>query len=113
MEANNFLIKAGQCKTTTLDKAYSKHINNIIKTLDEEKEGRWETYNIIIKELIKEGKGDYFPEIKYRITDGEDPNKVILDIIERNVDEVNGLIWFFKKRIEEYIDDDFMRRFYE
>lgn len=113
MEANNFFIKAGQGKNSTLDKAYYRHINNLIETLDEEKEGRWETYNMIIQELINEGKSYYFNEIKYRLTDGEDPNTVMLDIIERDGETVSGLIWFLKKRIEEYLEDDYLRRFYE
>jgi hypothetical protein len=113
MEANNFFIKAGQGKNSTLDKAYYRHINNLIETLDEEKEGRWETYNMIIQELINEGKSYYFNEIKYRLTDGEDPNTVMLDIIERDGETVSGLIWFLKRRIEEYLEDDYLRRFYE
>ena len=113
MEANNFLLKAGPGKKTALDKAYYKHIHTILPTLDEEKEERWETYNIIIQELINEGKGEYFKEIKYRLTDGEDPNQVILDIVSRGVDDTNGLIWFLKRRIEEYIEDDYLRKFYE
>ncbi len=112
MEANR-ILKASQGKKSALDKAYSKHISIILESLDEEKEGRWETYNIIIQELINEGKGDYFQEIKYRLTDGEDPNQVILDIINREVDEINGLIWFLKRRVEEYLEDDYIRRFYE
>lgn len=113
MEANNFFIKAGQGKKTTLDKAYTQHINKVLETLDEEKEGRWETYNIIIEELINDGKGKYFEEIKYRLTDGEDPNKVMLDIIERDIDGVSGIIWFLKRRIEEYLEDDYIRNIYE
>jgi len=113
MKANNFLFKAGQGKTTLLDKAYQRHIKTIIDTLDEEKECRWETYNLIIQELINEGSGDYFNEIKYRLTDGEDPNMVMLDIIDRESDNINGLIWFLKRRVEEYIEDDYIRRFYE
>jgi len=113
MEANNFFIKAGQGKKTALDKAYFKHINTILETLDEEKEGRWETYNIIIQELINQGKGNYFQEIKYRLTDGEDPNSVMLSIINREVDEMNGLIWLLKRRIEEYVEEDYIRRFYD
>ena len=112
METNKFLLKANQGKNTTLDKAYSKHINTILNTLDDEKETRWETYNIIIQELINQGKGDYFKEIKYRLTDGEDPNEVLLDIVEREVDEVNGIIWFLKRRIEEYLEDDYIKKFY-
>ena len=113
MGANIFMLKTSQGKRTALDKAYNKHIKTVIETLDEEKEGRWETYNIIIQELINDGKGDYFQEIKYRLTDGEDPNHVMLDIINREVDEVNGLIWFLKRRVEEYLEDDYIRSFYE
>jgi hypothetical protein len=113
MEANNFLVKAGQGKTTLLDKAYQKHIETILQTSDDEKVLRWETYNIVIQELVKQGKVDYFNEIKYRLTDGEEPSFVILDIIDREIDDIDGLIWFLKRRIEEYIEDDKIRRFYE
>ena len=113
MDAKNFLFKAGQGKTTTLDRAYFKHINHLLDSFDEEKEERWEIYNVIVTELIKNGKGNYFSEIKYRITDGEDPNIVILDIIDRNIDESSDLIWVFKQKVEEYKEDDFIRRFYE
>ena len=113
MEANNFLLKASQGKKTTLDKAYSKHINTVLETFDEEKQSRWETYNTVIQELVNQGKGDYFNEIKYRLTDGEDPNKVILDIIDRDADVENGLIWFYKRRIKEYLEDDNLKKFYK
>jgi len=113
MEANNFLFTANKGKRTFLDQAYHRHIKSIIDDLDEDKEARWETYNLVIQELINQGNGDYFNEIKYRLTDGEDPNYVILDIIDREMDSVNGLIWFLKRRIEEYVEDDFLRQFYE
>lgn len=112
MKANNFPITASKGKRTTLDKAYCKHITNVLETLDKEKEERWETYNIIIQELINEGKIDYFKEIKYRLTDGEDPNKVMLEIIERDGDEASGLIWILKRRLEEYFEDDYLKGFY-
>jgi hypothetical protein len=110
MEAKNFLFKSGHGKQTTLDKAYYKHIHCILDTLDEESEIRWETYNLII-ELITCENHDYFSEIKYRITDGENPNDVILDIIERNIDNSDSLIWFLKRRVEEYREEDFFKRF--
>jgi hypothetical protein len=113
MEANKFLFRAAQGKRTALDIAYTKHITNIIETLDEEQEERWETYNIIIEALIEDGKGNYFKEIKYRLTDGENPNEVILDIIERQNDDISGLIWYLKKRVEEYAEIDYLKRFYE
>lgn len=111
MEANNFLFKAGHGKKTLLDKAYQRHIKTIIDTLDDEKELRWETYNLVIQELVKQGRVDDFDEIKYRLTDGEDPSHVILDIIDREIDNVDGLIWFLKRRIEEYIEDDYIQKF--
>ena len=110
MKANEFIFKANQGKNSTLDKAYNRHINNLINTLDEEKQARWETYNLIIQELINDGKSYYFSEIKYRLTDGEDPNKVMIDMIDRNKNN-SGLLWFIRKRLLEYIDEDFYNRF--
>jgi hypothetical protein len=111
MEAKNLLLKSGGNCRTFLDKAYNKHILNLINTLDEEEESRWETYNLIVSELIKNTNKDFMKEIKYRLTDGENPNEVILDIIDRESENVGGLVWFLRKRIEEYIDEDFFKRF--
>lgn len=111
MEAKNFTLKAGLGKSTILDKAYSKHIAWILQTLDEETEERWETYNIIIEELLRQGKGIHFQEIKYRLTDGENPNVVMLDIINRDTD-VDGLLWLLKRRVDDYLEADFIKRFY-
>jgi hypothetical protein len=112
MVTNNLLLRASKRKKTILDKVYSSHIYNIISNLDEEEEDRWETYNLIITELLNTDSKDYFDEVKYRLTDGENPNQVILDIINRDLDNVNGLVWLLKRRIEEYIEEDFIRRFY-
>lgn len=112
MVANDFLIKACHGKQTTLDKAYNRHIKKIIQTLDDELEGRWEVYNLIMDELINQGKSDCFNEFRYRLTDGENANSIILSIIEREGVEINGLIWLLKRRLEEYAEDDFIKRFY-
>jgi ribonucleotide reductase beta subunit family protein with ferritin-like domain len=111
MKAKKDNLRANQGKHSALDKAYNKHVKEVLDTFDEEIQARWETYQIIFEELVKEGKEEYFNEIKYRLTDGEDPNQVILDIIDRDMDNMNGLIWFLKRRIEEYIQDDNLRRF--
>ena len=110
MDANKYiLVHASQGKKTTLDRAYNKHIANILTSFDEEVEERWETYNLILNSL----KGQsYLDEIKYRVTDGEDLNEIILDVINRNVLEVDGLVWLLKRRIEDYIEEDFLKRFY-
>lgn len=111
MKAKKVNLGANQGKESVLDKAYKKHVKVVLDTEDEEIQARWETYQIIFEELVREGKEEYLNEIKYRLTDGEDPNQVILDIIDRDNDNIGGLIFFFKRRIEEYIQDDNLRRF--
>lgn len=112
MEANHFILRARQGKQTMLDKAYSRYINTVLETIDEEQEMRWETYNLIIEELINDNLLDYFEEIKYRITDGEEPSEVLLEIINRDPDRVSSLIWSLKRRLEQYIDEDYFNRFF-
>lgn len=107
----NYLLSASHGKRTQLDKAYYKHITCVLESLDEDSEIRWETYNLIIDQLSKNTNKDYLKELKYRLTDGEDPNKVILDIIDRENDEIDSLVWFLRKRVEEFIEDDFFKRF--
>ena len=51
------------------------------KSTDEEKE-RWHLYNTILEELRWLGDNQSVDEIKYRITDGEDPKKVFKETIE-------------------------------
>lgn len=111
MMGPNILLTPSHSKRTTLDEAYNKHLNNLIATLDEEQTERWETYSLILEDLMYCGKDHYFKEIKYRLTDGEDPNTVILSIIEREKDNENTLSWYLKNRIEEYIEQDFFKRF--
>ena len=113
MGNSDFIIKTRNGKNTSLDKAYSKLINEVLICSDEETEGRWETYNLIIKELFTLDNGKYFEEIKYRFTDGENPNEVILDIISRyNHEELNFLLSFLIKRVEEFLDEDYYKRFF-
>lgn len=113
MDAKKYLLlQENQVKKTTLDRAYKKHIVNKLTTFDEEEEERWETYNLIVNSLSKNDNYNYIDEMKYRVTDGENLNEVLLSFIERNVLEVDGLVWLLKRRIEEYLEDDFLKRFY-
>lgn len=112
MRNDNFLLNPNHSKKTILDKAYIKHVNNLLQTLDEEGQDRWETYRVILELLMEDGKTNYFNELKYRISDGENPNIVMLDIINREGENIDGLIWNFKKRVEEYLEDDYFKRFY-
>ena len=113
MNTKNLLFKSGSNRRTNLDKAYNSHIINLFEELDEDKKARWETYNLIVEVLTESTKKDYIKEIKYRITDGEDPNIILLEIINRENETEDGLIWFLKKRVEEYIDEDFFNRFFK
>jgi hypothetical protein len=35
----------------------------------------------------------------------------MLDIIEREADTVDNVMWFFKRRIEEYLEEDYFKKF--
>ena len=83
MNTKNILFKSSSNRRTNLDKAYNSHIINLFEELDEDKKARWETYNLIVELLTESTKKDYMKEIKYRITDNEDPNFILLDIIQR------------------------------
>jgi hypothetical protein len=114
MELFDFILKKGSGKSTLLDKEYRKLIKDVVTLSDEEDSTRWEVYNLIIRELFNVDDGKYFQEIKYRFTDGENPNLVMLDIISRyKNDELSGLVWVLKRRVEEYADEDFFKRFYK
>lgn len=112
MTTKKGLLKQHNNKNRTfLDKAYNTHINNVLDNIDEEKASRWEVYELIIDEIKKDTKRDYIKEVKYRFSDGEDHNKVILEIIDRESENVNDLVWFLRKRIEEFIDEDYFNEF--
>ena len=114
MELFDFILKKSSGKSTLLDKEYRKLIKDVVTLSDEEDSTRWEVYNLIIRELFNVDDGKYFQEIKYRFTDGENPNLVMLDIISRyKNDELSGLVWVLKRRVEEYADEDFFKRFYK
>tara|TARA_B100000927_G_scaffold45106_3_gene32587 strand:+ start:2177 stop:2512 length:336 start_codon:yes stop_codon:yes gene_type:complete len=111
MKAFEFTIRASSGEYNRLDKEYSKYLINTMVNVSEEKYFRWEAYNLIMEQLINEGRYSEFDEAKYRLTDGENPNYVMLDIIERDKNE-HGLIWLMRKRILEYIEEDFFAKFY-
>ncbi len=112
MGANNFLIMTCQTNKTRLDKLYYEHVNCLLNNLNEEDEIKWETYGLIIENLVNQGHKNVLKEIKYRMTDGENPNEIILDIVQRYSDTVDGMIWFLKRRVEEYLEEDFYKKFF-
>jgi hypothetical protein len=106
---SKILITKVKIKTPVLDKIYSRYINNISHNLSEEDEARWELYSIIIQELYNTNNDTFINEIKYRITDGENPNKVFLSVLQKMNSES---LWFIKKRLEEFDDEDFFKMFF-
>jgi hypothetical protein len=107
----HLLNQSNKKNRTFLDKAYNTYISNILDTIDEDKAGRWEIYELIIEEIKKDTKRDYINEVKYRFSDGENHNEVMLEIINRESENINDLVWFLKKRIEEFIDEDYFNEF--
>jgi hypothetical protein len=78
MEAIKSLLQANQGNKSTLNRAYNKHIYNILTTLNwREWRKRWENYTAIIYSILNDTKMDHTDEMKYRITDGENPNNII------------------------------------
>jgi hypothetical protein len=53
---------------------------------------------------------DSFNEIKYRLTDGENPNKVIIDVLSR-LEYDSNLIFLLERRLKDFIEEDFYNRF--
>lgn len=106
MKNSNLTVKT---KHPILDNHFNKYIHKVFEQTNEDTENRWEIYNMIIEELLNSNKVKSIQEIKYRLTDGENINKVMLDIIDKETDT----LWFIRRRIEEFIEDDCYKRFYE
>jgi hypothetical protein len=111
MKDFNFKVKTGSGKYNKLDKLYQKYLLNNVNLLDSDMFHRFEIYDVIMNELIKIGDMVSFDEVKYRLTDGEDPNFVMLDIVNRYEDE-NGMIWVLGREIKNFIDEDTYSKFY-
>ena len=39
-------------------------------------------------------------------------NKIILDLIDRYSDNVDGVVWHLKKRVENYLEEDYYKEFF-
>lgn len=113
MSKYNNIEKMRTGKSTMLNREYTKLVNNLSNNDDEENETRWEVYNVIIGEFFQLDGGRYVDEIKYRFTDGEDINNILSDIISRyGTDEISHFLWQMKKRLDDFIEEDFFKRFY-
>jgi len=107
MGAIKIMVKTHHNRYTMLDKTYRNFILNNFNT---DFVDRLEIYNIIINELIVLGEYDSVDEIKYRITDGENPNDVILDIINK-IPGDNYLMWLVKPNIKTFLEEDLIKKY--
>ncbi len=112
MKNENPNTNTGPNKYKIVDKTLDRLIRERLNDINEEHDERWETYDLILFELKRECNYDTYDEIKYRLTDGENPADVFYDIIIRG-DYSSSLIWLFKERLETYLDEDYYSRFYK
>jgi len=107
MRLNEFTIDHGsndnnRYLNTTYRRFLFKEVNSLI---NEDEIERWETYNMIANELITHGYLTEFDELKYRLIEYEDPNRIIADIL--SVIERTTTMSILLRTVESYIDDDF------
>lgn len=99
-------------KKSVLNESYKSYVASILNALkDDDDEIRWEIYNIIMSNFYNKGKINLINEYKYRVTDGENPNEIILDIINKHPYDIDSTVWSFKRKLEEFLEDDFINRF--
>ena len=112
MDNFNYTIKNGSGEYSKLDKEYKNFVKKATENLNHSDElNRWDVYNLIMDELIRLKLDVTFDEVKYRLTDGENPNKIMLDVVTRDEFQTE-LAWFLKSRVEGYIEEDFYNSFY-
>lgn len=110
MDIKNFIIGNSSPNKNKLDSDYKNFILNTINNCDDTHVERWEIYNDIIDEIVKLDYNSEFEEIKYRITDGENPNEILLDIFNRI--ELSPILMFYSKQLEDYLESDKYSKFF-
>ena len=110
MNTSKLTIKAGSGSYSFLDKTYEIFIRNLFSNSDEDTYERWLTYDTIIKELILLDKLNYFDELKYRVTGGDNPIDVLMDIINKD-NETRTYLWTHLQKLKEYKNEDLTKRF--
>ena len=111
MSDSNFTIKVGSGTYNFLDRIYNRFIINSLTKHNEDIIERFITYDVIMNELIALGKIHYFEEVKYRLTGGEEPNEVMLSIMNKD-NEIKTALWGLRRKVEEYVEEDMINRYY-
>ena len=92
---------------TILDKKFHSFIKNNINDIKIE---RVSIYEAIISELLWLDKIELINEIKYRVTENEDPNDVLIDTLGN--DEVCYVMNAYINQLKDFRNKDIMDRFY-
>jgi len=111
MDISNYTIRLSSGKFSTLDKAYIQVIKDYINN-DEIWIKRWETYELVIQELLKFNDESVFEELKYYVTGGENINEVLLNILNHQNDSTIT-VRAAKIKIQEYADIDWLKKYIE
>jgi|TARA_R110000744_G_scaffold100551_1_gene193993 hypothetical protein len=110
MDIKNFILGNCSPNKNKLNSDYKTFMLNTINNCTDEHVERWENYNDIIDEVVRLGYDAEFEEIKYRITDSENPNEVLLDVFERI--ELSPILMFHSRHLEDYLEIDKYSKFF-
>jgi len=112
MSLKDFIIDHGsKGKNRYLNNAYKRFVTNTLTNLSDNEIERWEVYNMVANELVGYGYLTEFDELRYRITDKENPNDVIIDILD-NI-ECTTLLRTLYSMAEIYADEDFHSEYFD
>jgi hypothetical protein len=108
----NTLQNFGSSESKTLNRDFNNLIAKMLQEMSDEELLRVYTYDLILNEWLMEDKVSFLDEFKYRVTDGEDINEVLYDIIVK--DELPSNICKNQVEIlEDYISEDKFKIFFE
>ena len=111
MKSSDFTIRDGFETHTYLDKEYNKFIYKTIRELSDSDENKWIIYKLILKDLVDLKLISFIKEFKYRLTDKEDPNLIMLDIIKRDKFE-SSMFWYYQCKLDYFLEYEFSKQFY-
>lgn len=112
MKREQLIIKNGNGKYNYLDKVYYILIRNKTINVDDKTHHRWSFYNTIMEYLLDLGYENLFEEVKYRLTDAEDPNEVFNNVLDK-LEVQSHYVIRLKQTIQNYIDEDFYHIFFQ
>lgn len=78
---------------------------------EEYQEERYETYSIIIKNLMLKHSRNYLNELNNRLHLNENINDILIDFIDREEENIDTFIWQLKDKLVEYSENDLFSKF--